>query len=222
MVMLAAGDRIPADLRMLQQHELQTDDSTLTGESQPVGKHAAPLHADTELAERSQHGLGRHDRGGRAGQRPGGGHRRPTETGRIAGLIAAAPDLVTPLTRKMVRFSNWLLWAIGGLAALTFAVGLARGETAFAMFMAAVALAVGAIPEGLPAAVTVTLAIGVARMARRKAIIRHLPAVETLGSTTVICSDKTGTLTENAMTVRVLWCGGEGYAAERPRLFAGG
>ena len=211
-VMLAAGDRIPADLRMLQQHELQTDDSMLTGESQPVRKHAVPLHADTELAERSN--MAWAGTTVVAGQGSGlviatGDH---TETGRIAGLIAAAPDLVTPLTRKMVRFSNWLLWAIGGLAALTFAVGLARGETAFAMFMAAVALAVGAIPEGLPAAVTVTLAIGVARMARRKAIIRHLPAVETLGSTTVICSDKTGTLTENAMTVRVLWCGGEGYA----------
>ena len=211
-VMLAAGDRIPADLRMLQQHELQTDDSMLTGESQPVRKHAAPLHADTELAERSN--MAWAGTTVVAGQGSGlviatGDH---TETGRIAGLIAAAPDLVTPLTRKMVRFSNWLLWAIGGLAALTFAVGLARGETAFAMFMAAVALAVGAIPEGLPAAVTVTPAIGVARMARRKAIIRHLPAVETLGSTTVICSDKTGTLTENAMTVRVLWCGGEGYA----------
>ncbi|MBL8427584.1 MAG: cation-transporting P-type ATPase [Dechloromonas sp.] len=211
-VMLTAGDRIPADLRMLQQHELQTDDSMLTGESQPVRKHAAPLHADTELAERSN--MAWAGTTVVAGQGSGlviatGDH---TETGRIAGLIAAAPDLVTPLTRKMVRFSNWLLWAIGGLAALTFAVGLARGETAFAMFMAAVALAVGAIPEGLPAAVTVTLAIGVARMARRKAIIRHLPAVETLGSTTVICSDKTGTLTENAMTVRVLWCAGEGYA----------
>ena len=211
-VMLAAGDRIPADLRMLQQHELQTDDSMLTGESQPVRKHAAPLHADTELAERSN--MAWAGTTVVAGQGSGlviatGDH---TETGRIAGLIAAAPDLVTPLTRKMVRFSNWLLWAIGALAALTFAVGLARGETAFAMFMAAVALAVGAIPEGLPAAVTVTLAIGVARMARRKAIIRHLPAVETLGSTTIICSDKTGTLTENAMTVRVLWCGGEGYA----------
>ena len=211
-VMLAAGDRIPADLRMLQQHELQTDDSMLTGESQPVRKHADTLHANTELAERSN--MAWAGTTVVAGQGSGlviatGDH---TETGRIAGLIAAAPDLVTPLTRKMVRFSNWLLWAIGALAALTFAVGLARGETAFAMFMAAVALAVGAIPEGLPAAVTVTLAIGVARMARRKAIIRHLPAVETLGSTTVICSDKTGTLTENAMTVRVLWCAGEGYA----------
>lgn len=211
-VMLAAGDRIPADLRLLHQRELHTDDSLLTGESQAVGKHTDPLPADTVPADRANmawagstvvmgQGYGLVIATGDA-----------TETGRIAGLIAAAPELVTPLTRKMARFSNWLLWAIGGLAGLTFAVGLARGETAFDMFMAAVALAVGAIPEGLPAAVTVTLAIGVARMARRKAIIRHLPAVETLGSTTVICSDKTGTLTENAMTVRVLWCADAGYA----------
>ena len=213
-VLLAAGDRVPADLRLLHQHELQTDESPLTGESQPVSKHAAALAADTLLADRSNMAW--------AGTTVVAGQGSglviatgdATETGRIAGLIAAAPDLATPLTRKMVRFSNWLLWAIGGLAGLTFAVGLARGESTFDMFMAAVALAVGAIPEGLPAAVTVTLAIGVARMARRRAIIRHLPAVETLGSTTVICSDKTGTLTENAMTVRVLWCGGEGYAVE--------
>lgn len=210
-VMLAAGDRIPADLRLLHQHELHTDDSMLTGESQPVGKHARPLPADTELADRANMAWA----GATVVMGQGSGlvvaTGDATETGRIAGLIAAAPELVTPLTRKMARFSNWLLWAIAALAGLTFAVGLARGETGFDMFMAAVALAVGAIPEGLPAAVTVTLAIGVARMARRRAIIRHLPAVETLGSTTVICSDKTGTLTENAMTVRVLWCGGESY-----------
>ncbi len=211
-VLLSAGDRIPADLRLIQQHQLHTDESMLTGESQPVGKHADPLHPDTLLADRLNMAY--------AGTTvvAGQGHGLviatgdATETGRIAGLIAAAPSLVTPLTRKMATFSNWLLWAIGGLALLTVAVGLARGETAFDMFIAAVALAVGAIPEGLPAAVTVTLAIGVARMAKRRAIIRHLPAVETLGSTTVICSDKTGTLTENAMTVRVLWCSGEGYA----------
>ncbi|WP_295005208.1 HAD-IC family P-type ATPase [uncultured Dechloromonas sp.] len=211
-VMLAAGDRIPADLRLLLQHELHTDDSLLTGESQPVGKHARALPADTVLAERANMAWA----GSTVVMGQGSGlvvaTGDATETGRIAGLIAAAPELVTPLTRKMARFSNWLLWAIAALAGLTFAVGLARGETGFDMFMAAVALAVGAIPEGLPAAVTVTLAIGVARMARRRAIIRHLPAVETLGSTTVICSDKTGTLTENAMTVRVLWCAGEGYA----------
>lgn len=213
-VLLAAGDRVPADLRLMHQNDLQTDESPLTGESQPVSKQAAALAAETLLADRSNMAW--------AGTMVVAGQGSglvvatgdATETGRIAGLIAAAPDLATPLTRKMARFSNWLLWTIGGLAGLTFAVGLARGESAFALFMAAIALAVGAIPEGLPAAVTVTLAIGVARMARRRAVIRHLPAVETLGSTTVICSDKTGTLTENAMTVRVLWCGGEGYAVE--------
>ncbi|NTV68657.1 MAG: cation-transporting P-type ATPase [Azonexaceae bacterium] len=213
-VMLAAGDRIPADLRLIQQHELHTDDSMLTGESQPVTKNVDPLHADTVLADR----LNMAYAGTTVVAGQGSGlvvaTGDATETGRIAGLIAAAPDLVTPLTRKMATFSNWLLWAIGGLAMLTVGVGLARGGSAFDMFIAAVALAVGAIPEGLPAAVTVTLAIGVARMAKRRAIIRHLPAVETLGSTTVICSDKTGTLTENAMTVRVLWCAGEGYAVD--------
>ena len=211
-VLLAAGDRIPADLRLIQQHELHTDDSMLTGESQPVTKDTATLQADTVLADR----LNMAYAGTTVVAGQGSGlviaTGDATETGRIAGLIAAAPDLVTPLTRKMATFSNWLLWAIGGLALLTVGVGLARGGSAFDMFIAAVALAVGAIPEGLPAAITVTLAIGVARMAKRRAIIRQLPAVETLGSTTVICSDKTGTLTENAMTVRVLWCAGEGYA----------
>ena len=220
-VLLSPGDRVPADLRLLHQRELQINESMLTGESLPVSKHTAPLPAETLLAERSNmlyggttvvagQGVGLVIATGDA-----------TETGHIADLIASAPNLVTPLTRKMTTFSNWLIWAIGGLATITFSVGMLRGETAFAMFMAAVALAVGAIPEGLPAAVTVTLAIGVSRMARRRAIIRHLPAVETLGSTTVICSDKTGTLTENAMTVRALWCGnqhfsvsGQGYKPE--------
>jgi len=210
-VLLAAGDRVPADLRLFHQRELHIDDSMLTGESLPVDKQTEPLAADTLLAERTNMAY--------AGTTvvAGQGHGLviatgdATETGRIADLIASAPDLVTPLTRKMVTFSNWLLWAIGGLALFTVAVGLWRGESGFDMFMAAVALAVGAIPEGLPAAVTITLAIGVARMAKRRAIIRRLPAVETLGSTTVICSDKTGTLTENAMTVRALCCAAQRY-----------
>jgi magnesium-transporting ATPase (P-type) len=220
-VHLAAGDKVPADLRLLRGKELRTIEAALTGESLPVEKHPQPLPADTPLAERRNmtyagtavvggQGLGLVVATGGA-----------TETGRISELIASAPDLATPLTRKMDAFAGILLWAILGLAALTFAIGIVRGESAFDMFMAAVALAVGAIPEGLPAAITITLAIGVSRMARRRAIVRQLPAVEALGSTTVICSDKTGTLTENAMTVRSLWADGtlyeitgNGYAPE--------
>ena len=210
-VQLAAGDKAPADLRLLRGKALRTSEAALTGESLPVEKHFQSLPADTPLADRrnmayagttvvSGQGLGLVIATAGA-----------TEAGRIAKLIASAPDLSTPLTRKMADFTGVLLWAILGLAALTFAIGIARGETAFDMFMAAVALAVGAIPEGLPAAITITLAIGVARMAKRRAIVRQLPAVEALGSTTVICSDKTGTLTENAMTVRALWADGHLY-----------
>ena len=207
-VLLAAGDKVPADLRLFRAKDLQAIESALTGESAPVPKHGDVLPEDTLLAERCN--MAYAGTSMISGQGAGvvvatGDH---TETGRISRLIAGAPDLTTPLTRRMAVFSNWLLIAIGLLAALTFAVGLWRGESAFAMFMAAVALAVGAIPEGLPAAMTITLAIGVSRMARRRAIIRKLPAVETLGSTTVICSDKTGTLTENQMTVRELYAGG--------------
>ena len=135
-----------------------------------------------------------------------------TKVGRISELISTADVLETPLTRKIAAFSRVLLIALLALAALTLIVGVRRGQSAFDMFMAAVALAVGAIPEDLPAAVTITLAIGMGRMARRKTIIRKLPAVETLGSTTTtICSDKTGTLTVNQMTVREIWAAGTAY-----------
>jgi len=122
--------------------------------------------------------------------------------------VSSATELSTPLTKKIAQFSRPVLWVVLGLAAAALVIGVACGEKAVEKFMAAVALAVGAIPEGLPAAVTVVLAIGVSRMAKRKAIIRKLPAVETLGSTTVICSDKTATLTENQMTVREIFAGG--------------
>jgi len=208
-VLLVAGDKVPADLRLFRTKDLQAMEAALTGESMSVAKQDNTLPEDTLLAERSNMAYASTVMisGQGAGIVVDTGDR--TETGRISRLIAEAPDLTTPLTRKMAIFSNWLLIAIGLLAVLTFAVGLGRGESAFAMFMAAVALAVGAIPEGLPAAMTITLAIGVSRMARRRAIIRRLPAVETLGSTTVICSDKTGTLTENQMTVREIYAGGE-------------
>ncbi|WP_291989158.1 cation-transporting P-type ATPase [Candidatus Accumulibacter sp. ACC007] len=207
-VLLAAGDKVPADLRLFRAKDLQAIESALTGESTAVAKHGDVLPEATVLADRCNMAYagtvmitGR----GAGVVVATGDH---TETGRISQLIAEAPDLTTPLTRKMAVFSNWLLIAIGLLAVLTFIVGMWRGSSAFEMFMAAVALAVGAIPEGLPAAMTITLAIGVARMAKRRAIIRKLTAVETLGSTTIICSDKTGTLTENQMTVRELYAGG--------------
>jgi cation-transporting P-type ATPase F len=220
-VLLQSGDHVPADLRMLKVRSLQVDESALTGESVPVEKQLGALAGETVLGDRTNLAF--------AGTLVTYGQAEAvvlaigdkTETGRIATLISEAVDLSTPLTRKISHFSVLLVWAILGLAGMTFIVGLVRGESAVDMFMAAVALAVGAIPEGLPAAVTITLAIGVSRMAKRRAIIRKLPAVETLGSTTVICSDKTGTLTENQMTVQQVYAGdkfydvtGSGYETE--------
>ena len=210
-VLLQAGDRMPADLRLFRVKNLQVDESALTGESVPVHKHPDPLAPDTVLADRKN--LAFTGTLVTAGQGEGvvwaTGDR--TETGHIARLISDTVELSTPLTRKIAYLSRWLLRVILALAAATTVIGVVRGENLAETFMAAVALAVGAIPEGLPAAVTIVLAIGVARMAKRQAIIRKLPAVETLGSTTVICSDKTGTLTENQMTVREIFAGGKLY-----------
>lgn len=211
LVLLQSGDKVPADLRLLRSRELQIDESALTGESVPVEKQPERLALETVLAERSNmaysstlvtHGTG-------AGIVGAIGDN--TEIGRISALIASADALSTPLTRKIAHFSGILLWVILGLAGSTFLAGWMHGEPLFDTFMAAVALAVGAIPEGLPAAMTIMLAIGVGKMARRHAIIRKLPAVETLGSTTVICSDKTGTLTQNQMTVQQVYAGGKRY-----------
>jgi Ca2+-transporting ATPase len=210
-VLLQAGDRVPADLRLFQLRGLQVDESALTGESLPVHKHPDELALETVLADRKN--LAFAGTLVTAGQGEGvvWATGDKTETGRIAWLIGEAVDLQTPLTRKIEQFSRLLLWIILGLAAGTFVIGVVRGEKTIEMFKAAIALAVGAIPEGLPAAVTIVLAIGVARMANRRVIIRKLPAVETLGGATVICSDKTGTLTENQMTVREIFAGGRIY-----------
>ena len=211
LVFLQPGDRVPADLRLLHLRNLHADESALTGESLPVAKHPDPLALDTILAERKN--LAYAGTLITSGQAEGVvcAIGNQTETGRIAGLISSTVELSTPLTKKISQFSNIVLWAILALAAATFVVGITRGEKPSEMFMAAVALAVGAIPEGLPAAVTIVLAVGVSRMAKRRALIRKLPAVETLGSTTVICSDKTGTLTENQMTVQEIFAGGQLY-----------
>ena len=205
LVLLEAGDRVPADIRLVRSVELRVDESALTGESVPVAKDEVLLPEATPVADRRNMAYSGTlvSTGSGAGITIATG--TETELGEIHRLVGSAQTLATPLTQKLASFSKILTIGILVLAAATFAVGLLRGHGAVETFTAAIALAVGAIPEGLPAAVTITLAIGVARMARRRAVIRRLPAVETLGSTTVICSDKTGTLTENQMTVRNLW-----------------
>jgi len=205
LVLVEAGDKLPADLRLVAESELQVDESALTGESLPVAKDEVVLPVATPVADRRNMTYSGTLVTGGTGTGIVVATGAGTELGEIHRLVGAAKPLATPLTRKLARFSKLLTVVILALAALTFALGVARGEAAADMFTAAVALAVGAIPEGLPAAVTITLAIGVSRMARRRAVIRRLPAVETLGGATVICSDKTGTLTENRMTVRTLW-----------------
>ena len=205
LVLVDAGDKVPADLRLVRQAGLRADESALTGESVPVPKdEVVVLPAGTPVADRRNmlYSGTLVTSGSGAGITVATGAQ--TELGEIHRLVGAAKLPVTPLTRKLARFSKVLTVVILALAAVTFVIGLARGESPADMFIAAVALAVGAIPEGLPAAVTITLAIGVGRMARRRAVIRRLPAVETLGGTTVICSDKTGTLTQNQMTVRAV------------------
>ena len=210
-VFLQSGDKVPADMRLFQVRDLQIAEAALTGESAPIAKDHEIHGRDTVLADRRNMAyastLVTYGQG--AGIVTSTGDE--TEVGRISQLISTAEALATPLTRKISQFSNILLYVILGLAALTVLVGRLRGQPFLDMFMAAVALAVGAIPEGLPAAVTITLAIGVSRMAKKRAIIRKLPAVETLGSTTVICTDKTGTLTENQMTVQEIMAGGASY-----------
>lgn len=210
-VLLSSGDKVPADLRLLSVRNLQVDESALTGESVPVEKRLGSLAEDTPLADRQNMAYAGSfvTFGQGAGVVVAIGNQ--TQTGRISELVEKGGSLQTPLTRKFEEFSLMLLRIILSLAGLTFLVGLAQGQGAASVFEAAVALAVSAIPEGLPTVVTVTLAIGVSRMAQRHAIIRKLPAVETLGSATVICSDKTGTLTENQMTVQAIYAGSQLY-----------
>ncbi|BAY27607.1 ATPase, E1-E2 type [Calothrix sp. NIES-2100] len=210
-VLLTSGDKVPADLRLIQTRNLQIDESALTGESVAVEKDTRILKPDTALAEQKNMAYA----GGFVTFGQGTGvvvaTGNATETGRISQLMEQHTDISTPLTRKFNKFSQNWLYMVLGLATLCFVVGLSfRGMNE--ALEAAVALTVSAIPEGLPAVVTVTLAIGVSRMARRNAIIRKLPAVETLGGATVICSDKTGTLTENQMTVQAIYAGGHQYA----------
>ena len=216
-VLLQSGDKVPADMRLLQSRDLQIDESALTGESVPVQKEAAQqLPDDTVLAEQSNiaHASTLVTYGSGMGVVVTTGDR--TQIGQINKMIASAEVLETPLTRKIEQFSLTLMKVILAISGLTLVAELARSEVVNRevlkeAFLKVVALAVGAVPEGLPVVVTITLAIGVSRMAKRNAIIRKLPAVETLGSTTIICTDKTGTLTQNEMTVQEVVTDGEKF-----------
>jgi magnesium-transporting ATPase (P-type) len=205
LVFVQSGDRVPADLRLVHVKGLEVQEAALTGESLPVEKRTEPVAVDASLGDRASMAysgtLVTHGQGTGIVVATG----VATEIGRISGLLVQVEPLTTPLLRQMARFARWLTGAILALAALTLAFGvLVQGYGLGEMFLAAVALAVAAIPEGLPAVLTITLAIGVERMARRNAIIRRLPAVETIGSVTTICSDKTGTLTKNEMTAQAV------------------
>ena len=218
-VLLQSGDKVPADLRLFRAKGLQIQEAVLTGESVAVEKGIEAVTDDAALGDRlcmAYSGtLVTHGQASGIVVATGAA----TEIGRISGLVAQVQTLTTPLLRQMAVFSRWLTGSVLAAALALFAFGvLVRGFSASAMFMTVVGLAVAAIPEGLPAILTVTLAIGVTRLARRNAIIRHLPVVETLGSISVICSDKTGTLTRNEMTVQSIatvdgfyTVGGTGY-----------
>ncbi|MEZ5457837.1 MAG: HAD-IC family P-type ATPase [Steroidobacteraceae bacterium] len=201
-VVLESGDRVPADLRLLRERNLRIAEAALTGESIAVEKCTEPVVRDAALGDRASmaysgtlvtggQGIGVAVRTGSA-----------TELGRISAMLEQVSALETPLTRQMDRFARALTLVIVAVCAVVFTWAHLRHDYPFGeAFMVVVGLAVSAIPEGLPAILTITLAIGVARMARRNAIVRRLPAVETLGSVSVICSDKTGTLTRNEMRV---------------------
>jgi len=229
-VLLEAGDRVPADLRILRARGLLIDEALLTGESVAAEKQEAPVAADAALGDRRS--MAHSGSLVAAGQGTGivVATALRTEIGRISALLGEVEELTTPLLRQINRFGQRFTWVALVGAALLFAFAvLARDFAWDEALMAVVALAVGIVPEGLPAVITITLAIGVRRMAARNAVIRRLPAVETLGATSVICSDKTGTLTRNEMTARrvVTALGetrvsGSGYAPEGSLLFTEG
>jgi len=212
-LVLEAGDLVAADARLLEAASLRCIESALTGESDAVTKNSALLELpDVPLGDRENMVFMGTSVAAGTGLAVVVATAMNTELGRIAGLIEeAGAEEETPLQRKLDSFGRLLVWATLGIVVLLFGLGLLRGSRPFELFMTSVSLAVAAVPEGLPAVVTVALALGVLRMSRRRALVRKLPAVETLGSTTVICTDKTGTLTVGEMTVRALYVAGNIY-----------
>ncbi|MEP7208146.1 MAG: cation-transporting P-type ATPase [Casimicrobiaceae bacterium] len=214
-VLLEAGDKVPADLRLLQVHGLSIQEAILSGESVPVDKGTTPVDAEAPLPDRTSMAFSGTlvTRGQGTGIVVGTG--RSTEIGRISGMMAAVEIQATPLIRQMDAFARWLTLLILAVSTILFVFGYFVAHHDFTtMFMIVVGLAVSAIPEGLPAVLTITLAIGVHAMARRHAIVRRLPAIETLGSVSVICTDKTGTLTRNEMMVAAAVTAAGGYAID--------
>lgn len=218
---LQAGDQVAADMRLFEVNGLQVDESPLTGESLPVDKQETAVESEAVIGDRLSMAFGGTlvTAGTADGVVVATG--AESELGRISRLLSETTELQTPLTWRLARLARVITLAILVVAALIFLVGMWRDNPLLDSALAAITLAVASIPEGLPAVITIASAIGVQRMARRQAIIRHLPAVETLGSTTVICTDKTGTLTRNEMTVETLWTpegeielSGVGYAPE--------
>ena len=229
-LLLEAGDAVAADARLLHGAALQIAEAALTGESSPVAKDTDPLAPDTPLADRrNMVHAGTHVTAGRA-RAVVVATGLATEVGKIATLAESATEPKTPLERRVAEFGRLIMMIAGVLFVVVLAVGWVRGLPFGQIVMVAISQVVGMIPEGLPVAMTIALAVGVQRMARRRALVRRLPAVETLGSTTVICTDKTGTLTRNEMTVTaiVLPCGrefavtGAGYAPEGEFVAADG
>ena len=222
-VLLEQGDIVTADMRLLEAPGLKINEAPLTGESEPVAKVTEPLPevgAKTSADQRNMAFSGTAVTLGRArGLVVSTG--MSTAIGRIAELLQEGEDEATPLQLKLGQLGKWLAIAALLICAVVFGLGVARGEPVEEMFLVAVSLAVAAIPEGLPAVVTISLALGARRMAARRALVRRLPAVETLGSVSVICTDKTGTLTENRMLVERLWTpnseyqvSGDGYSPD--------
>jgi Ca2+-transporting ATPase len=209
-VLLEAGNTVPADLRLLDAEELQADESALTGESTSVSKQVEAIEADG-LSPADQLNIAFKSSLVTSGTATGlvVATGLATEMGRIAELLQQEPGVKTPLQQRLTRFGRYLALSVLGICAIVFTAGLLQGQPTLLMFLTAVSLAVAAIPEALPAVITVSLALGARKLTRHNALIRNLPAVETLGSVTCICSDKTGTLTLNRMTAELFHLAGE-------------